>query len=60
VNVVECQVEVHLHPAGDDYQSRSDYRPGQVFPVIIGGNGVGEIAVDDIFQLANGVASAGD
>lgn len=48
VNLVERQVEVYTVPGPGAYQSRMDYKPGQAVPVVIGGQHLGEIAVDDI------------
>jgi Uma2 family endonuclease len=48
VNVKEGRIEVYTKPRPSDYGSRVDYVPGQVVPVVIDGNLVGEVAVDDI------------
>jgi Uma2 family endonuclease len=48
INLIDCQVEVHTNPGPVGYASRTDYRPGQVVPVVIDGRQVGVIAVDDI------------
>jgi Uma2 family endonuclease len=48
VNVKEGQIEVYTSPEPAAYRSRVDYKPGQFVPVIIDGNEVGQIAVDDI------------
>jgi Uma2 family endonuclease len=48
VNLVERQVEVYTGPGPGAYQSRVDYKPGQVVPAVIDGQHLGEIAVDDI------------
>ena len=48
VNLVERQVEVYADPGTGFYRSRVDYKPGQAVPVVIDGQHLGEIAVDDI------------
>ena len=48
VNLVDRQVEVYSGPSPGAYQSRTDYKPGQAVPVVIDGQHLGEIAVDDI------------
>ena len=40
-------MEVYTKPRPAEYESRLDYTPGQLVPVIIGGNQVGEISVED-------------
>ena len=43
------QVEVYTEPEpAGRYQSRVDYRPGDVLPVVIDGQTVGQIAVVDL------------
>jgi Uma2 family endonuclease len=48
VNVVDRQVEVYTVPGPAGYASRVDFRPGQIIPFAIGGQQLGEIAVDDL------------
>ena len=48
VNVVNRQVEVYSDPGPQGYRSRVDFPEGQVVPVVIDGQQLGEIAVDDI------------
>jgi Uma2 family endonuclease len=48
VNLVDRQVEVYTDPGPAGYASRKDYSPGQQVPVVIVGQQVGQIAVDDI------------
>jgi Uma2 family endonuclease len=48
VNLVDRQVEVYSDPVQVGYQSRVDFKPGQSIPVIIDGQQLGPVAVDDI------------
>jgi Uma2 family endonuclease len=48
VNLVDRQVEVYTDPGPAGYATRTDYRPGQHVPVVIGGQPVGQIAVDEM------------
>jgi len=48
INLVDRRVEVYTDPSQDGYRSRTEYRPGQDVPVVIGGAGVGRIPVDDL------------
>jgi Uma2 family endonuclease len=49
VNLVDRQVEVYTRPTkAGRYRSRQDYKPGQQVPVVIGGQQLPPIAVDDI------------
>jgi Uma2 family endonuclease len=48
VNVKDRQVEVYTQPQPAAYGSHVFYKTGQRFPVVIDGNQVGEIAVEDI------------
>jgi Uma2 family endonuclease len=48
VNLVDRQVEVYTVPGVAGYQSRADFKPGQTIPVVIDGQQVGQIAVDDL------------
>jgi len=48
VNLVERQVEVYSVPGEGGHQSRQDFKPGQIVPIIIDGSEVGGIAVSDI------------
>ncbi|MGA8350962.1 MAG: Uma2 family endonuclease [Isosphaeraceae bacterium] len=51
VNLVDRQVEVYTGPGVDDYATRRDFRPGQQVPLVIDGQQLGQIAVDDILPL---------
>jgi Uma2 family endonuclease len=51
VNLVDRQVEVYSNPRGDDYASRQDFLPGQQVPLVIDGQQLGQIAVDDVLPL---------
>ncbi len=48
INLVDRQVEVYSNPGPDGYQSHVDYKPRERVPVVIDGQQVGEIAVDDL------------
>jgi Uma2 family endonuclease len=49
VNLVDRQVEIYTRPVkAGRYRSRKDYKPGQHVPVVIGGQQLPPIAVDDI------------
>ncbi len=48
VNLVDRQVEVYTDPGPDGYRSRVDFKPGERIPVVLDGEQVGEVAVDDI------------
>jgi Uma2 family endonuclease len=49
VNLVDRQVEVYTRPTkAGRYRSRKDYKPGQQVPVVIAGQQLRPIAVDDI------------
>jgi Uma2 family endonuclease len=49
VNLVERQVEVYTRPVkAGRYRSRKDYAPGELVPVTIDGQQLGQIAVNDI------------
>jgi Uma2 family endonuclease len=48
INVVDRQVEVYTDPGPSGYATRRDHRPGDVIPVVIDGQPMGGIAVDDI------------
>ena len=49
VNLVDRQVEVYTRPVKEGrYRSRKDYKPGQQVPVVIDGQPLPPIAVDDI------------
>ena len=48
VNLVDRQVEVYTGPGPGGYASRAVFTPGQAVPVVIGGQQLGAIAVDDI------------
>ena len=49
VNLVDRQVEVYTRPTKSGrYRSCQDYKPGQQVPVVIAGQPLPPIAVDDI------------
>jgi Uma2 family endonuclease len=48
VNLVDRQVEVYTDPGPGGYASRRDYCAGDAIPVVIDGQPLGQIAVDDI------------
>ncbi len=48
INLVDRQVEVYTNPGPAGYATRTDYRPGQQVPVVIDGQPVGQIAVDEL------------
>ena len=49
VNLVARQIEVYTRPVkAGRYRSRKDYKPGQQIPVVIAGQQLAPIAVDDI------------
>jgi Uma2 family endonuclease len=48
VNLVDRQVEVYSGPLADGYAARDLYRPGDNVPVVVDGQTVGQIAVDDL------------
>jgi Uma2 family endonuclease len=48
VNLIDRQVEVYTDPGPAGYATRQDFPSGQQVPVVIDGQQVGQIAVDDI------------
>jgi Uma2 family endonuclease len=48
VNLIDRQVEVYTDRRPTGYASRTDYKPGRRIPVVIDGQQLGQIAVDDI------------
>lgn len=52
VNLARRQVEVYTDPSAEGYGSRRDYRPGESIPVVIDGQPIGQIAVDEILPPA--------
>jgi Uma2 family endonuclease len=48
VNVVDRQVEVYTGPGPAGYASRVDFKPGQAVPFVIGGQQIGQVAVNDV------------
>ena len=48
VNLAGRRVEVYSSPGPDGYAQRVDYEPGAVIPLVIDGETVGQVAVDDI------------
>lgn len=54
VNLNERQIEVHSRPSARRYRAVTVYKMRQRVPVVLGGNPVGEIAVDDIVPRQRG------
>lgn len=54
VNLKDRQIEVCSRPSGRRYRSIKVYKPGQLLPVVINGNQIGDIAVDDILPELQG------
>jgi Uma2 family endonuclease len=48
VNLAKRRVEVYTDPTPEGYGSRRDYHSGEAIPVIIDGQQLGQVAVDDI------------
>ncbi len=48
INLVDRQIEVYSVPRPNGYASPDVYRPGQHVPVVLDGETVGQIAVDDL------------
>ncbi len=48
VNLVDRQVEVYSRPAKGGYRSRKDFLPGQQVPIVIDGQPLRPISVDEI------------
>ena len=52
VNLVDTRIEVYTSPSGPAalprYGQRQDYGPGDLIPLVVGGQQVGQIAVADI------------
>jgi Uma2 family endonuclease len=48
VNLIDRHVEVYTGPGPTGYASRTDYKLGQLLPVVIDGQQLAEIAVEDI------------
>ncbi len=48
VNLVERQVEVYTSPGPGGYQSCEVFRSGQTVPIVVDGQQIGEIAVNDL------------
>jgi Uma2 family endonuclease len=60
VNLVERQVEVYTCPTRTGrYRSHKDFRPGQQVPVVIDGQRLGFVAVDDILPPEPAAGRAG-
>jgi Uma2 family endonuclease len=50
VNLVDRQVEVYSDPVPDGYRSKQVFTAGQSIPVMLDGQVIGQIAVDDILR----------
>jgi Uma2 family endonuclease len=50
INLVDRQVEVYTDPAPDGYRSSQVFTAGQNVPVVIDGQQIGQVAVDDILR----------
>ena len=48
VNLVKRQIEVYTDPGPEGYRTRVDFLAGQSVPVVIDGQPLGELAVNDI------------
>ena len=48
VNLVDRRIELYTDPSPAGYRSRVDFQPGERVPVVIDGQPVGEVAVDDM------------
>lgn len=48
VNLIDRTIEVYTEPTASAYNTTIVYTPGQQIPVIVSGQSVGEIAVDDL------------
>jgi Uma2 family endonuclease len=48
INLVQKRIEVYTDPGPAGYQARQDYHAGEVVPLVIGGQQLRSIAVDDI------------
>jgi Uma2 family endonuclease len=59
VNLVDRQVEVYTKPGPRGYRSTEIFKEGQSVPVVIGGQEVGRIAVEDILPSPRRQAKAG-
>jgi Uma2 family endonuclease len=58
VNLSRRRVEVYTDPAPEGYGSRQDYRAGDAIPVVIDGQPLGRVAVDDILPPPPAVPAA--
>ena len=59
INLVHRQVEVYTNPGPDGYGPSQVYHEGQSVPVVIGGQPLGEIAVNDILPPPPAVSTPG-
>jgi Uma2 family endonuclease len=59
VNLADRQVEVFGEPGPDGYGTSEVYSEGQSVPVVIGGQSLGQIAVNDILPPPQAVTTAG-
>jgi Uma2 family endonuclease len=48
VNLPRRRIEVYTDPTPEGYRSRRDYHPGESIPIVIDGQELGQVAVDDI------------
>jgi Uma2 family endonuclease len=60
VNLPRRRVEVYTDPTPEGYRSRRDYRAGEAIPVVIDGQPLGEVAVDDILPPAPAAPAEGN
>jgi Uma2 family endonuclease len=60
VNLPRRQVEVYTDPGPDGYRSSEVFAAGQAIPLVIGGQQLGQIAVDDILPPPPDRPTAGD
>jgi Uma2 family endonuclease len=52
VNLTQRRVEVYTDPSPEGYRSRRDYHAREAIPVVIDGQPLGQVAVDDILPPA--------
>ena len=58
VNLPRRRVEVYTDPTPEGYRSRQDYHAGEAIPVVIDGQLIGQVAVDDILPPPPAVPAA--
>ena len=58
VNLTRRRVEVYTDPTPEGYGSRRDYHAGEAIPIVLDGQEIGQVAVDDILPPAPAVPPA--